>query len=524
MLQEMNPRTQSYGQPRDSRPKLSEMSSLTVVGFMGDRFGRKVVKHLESLSISITHFEELGQDEANTSAPFLLPKKEWHKEAWLRRLDGHENLFVSELGDQLAPQDWLNLLIGLDRVFIDKRPIAESLGYLGALLAFAKCSIRHLEPGTPVLFLATPHFSRDMAVAIAACTSGHDVFVVRPSHASCRAWISRLNNTQPGDVAALGNGETFGDQLANKHSEALQNSKDLNRHVRRAQEKSVRSKITLTAKRAVRLTKTGGLIPGRSVQPLQWPSNHYWGYLSHWAMARVKWQGTLNRRAMKATLKEVTTTKSPPTNFIYFPLHYQPERTTVPEAGIWRNQLLLARMLSSICEKYEEQMYLVIKEHPRQPNGDPRQTLMRAPDFYQRLSELPHTILVDTFSDSDVLLRSARVVVTPNGTSAWEAVRFGTPSLTMAVTWHSTCSASPAVQSSEDLEPTLNRLLRMTRSDVEQAYNDFAESPSFMFPGVFSEQHLPEGMSEEVLAFNMAEAIASLIHGDAPNSANMTGK
>ena len=493
---------------------MTKQRHMTLVGFVRDPFGVKVIEELRLRSILPRVFEDIGEQVSDDKSGLLFPKREWHREAWSRRLDGHEAIFLGALGASLDPQDWMNLLVCMDRVFIDKRPVAETIGYVGALLTFASESVRTLEPGEPVIFLATPHFTRELAVAVAACAAGHPLYVVRPSHGKDRSWISRFNYTQPGPVIEFAGAESFGDQLSHGVSQALLNSQKQNRSSVLGT-RGLAAAVHLFVSRGLRFVGLTSLSRKGASAPLRWPQEHYWGYLGHWGMVRVKVAGTLSRWKIKKTLRRQPRQIQLPEPFIYFPLHYQPERTTVPEAGLWRNQLYLAKQLSEFCVNSNTNLSLVVKEHPRQWVGDPRGFLSRSPDFYQALLALPSTILAPRDFDSQTLLSRASVVVTPNGSSAWEALSYGTPSLTTALTWHSQCQASPSLGIHEPLEDALNRLLNMSEGAVAEHFNNFCQSQSFMVPGVFDSQHLSKHADLDLLATGMADAIAALLESDA---------
>jgi len=85
----------------------------------------------------------------------------------------------------------------------------------------------------------------------------------------------------------------------------------------------------------------------------------------------LKWLYFLfkSRYYLRDLKKSYDANNSPPSfseEYIYFPLHYQPERTTSPEGGHYVDQTIVAKMLSKIAD--DQLVY--VKEHPSQ--FDPR--------------------------------------------------------------------------------------------------------------------------------------------------------
>ncbi len=106
--------------------------------------------------------------------------------------------------------------------------------------------------------------------------------------------------------------------------------------------------------------------------------------------------------------------------YIYLPLHYQPECTTCPMAGEYRDQLLIAQMIASVAP---DDILIYVKEHPMQ--GD----IARSIEYYQDFLEIRNVRLVPTTFDSIELLKNSLAVATATGTSGFEALFRGIPVL-----------------------------------------------------------------------------------------------
>lgn len=105
-------------------------------------------------------------------------------------------------------------------------------------------------------------------------------------------------------------------------------------------------------------------------------------------------------------------------NFIYFPLHLQPEDSNAPRAGMYAHQELIVDMLSHFLP---DNWYIYIKEHPAQKHKH------RSPLFYQYLCNNPKVKLIKTTHSTFELLNYCKAVVTINGTAGWEGLFKGKP-------------------------------------------------------------------------------------------------
>lgn len=115
---------------------------------------------------------------------------------------------------------------------------------------------------------------------------------------------------------------------------------------------------------------------------------------------------------------------SPPThsNFVYFPLHFEPEASVLVSGREYRDQLstidLLRRFLPHECT-------LVVKEHPHCIGNRPIK-------FYRTVSALAGVALVDPDVSSRVLIKQSRGVIAIAGTAVLEAYLLNKPGFTLA--------------------------------------------------------------------------------------------
>lgn len=125
--------------------------------------------------------------------------------------------------------------------------------------------------------------------------------------------------------------------------------------------------------------------------------------------------------------------------FIYFPMHFQPERTTSPEGGWFVDQRLAVRNLAAVLP---EGWRLYLREHPASFLDGAhagRGHMMRWPEYYEELAALPKVTLAPMEEDSFRLIDRSRAVATVTGTAGWESVVRGRPTLVFGSPWYVAC-------------------------------------------------------------------------------------
>jgi len=168
--------------------------------------------------------------------------------------------------------------------------------------------------------------------------------------------------------------------------------------------------------------------------------------------------------------------KSIPENkkFIYFPLHYQPERSTLIQAPYWVNQLEVIRNISkSIPIEY----VLCVKEHPLMNSLGWRNT-----DYYKQIKELPNVKLIHHSLSNEEVIKHASLIITITGTAGLEAVFYQKPAIIFGKTIYSEIPGVFKIKSLNELSITIKKALE-TKIDVRDVTNFVSkiENNSFSF-------------------------------------------
>ena len=151
--------------------------------------------------------------------------------------------------------------------------------------------------------------------------------------------------------------------------------------------------------------------------------------------------------------------------FVYFSLHFQPERSTVPEGGVFENQLLALDILSKSIPK---DWLIYVKEHPRQfESNDPRRIHYRNKEFYDKMLRNKNVRLIKIDEDSGKLIQKAIFTVTITGSAGWQSLIKNKPCLVFGNPWYSGCQSCFIADSIDKCKETINFILQKNLKEVE---------------------------------------------------------
>lgn len=134
-------------------------------------------------------------------------------------------------------------------------------------------------------------------------------------------------------------------------------------------------------------------------------------------------------------LKE-NTTNIVPNPYVYFPLHYEPERTTCPDGGEYHDQF---KALLKLRSTLSPETHIVVKEHKSQINGVLKGDLGRSPIFYDAITRFENVHLLCTEWPSHELMKNSVLVATITGTAALEAALLERKSIIFGHAWFQGC-------------------------------------------------------------------------------------
>ena len=148
--------------------------------------------------------------------------------------------------------------------------------------------------------------------------------------------------------------------------------------------------------------------------------------LTHFLVNRI---GPTMKKEYESVESEADVTKP----FVYVPLHYQPEQSTITQGDVFVEQRLMVEILSAALPSG---WLIYLKEHPYQwlARGTSFFSL-RPKGYYLSLAKLKNVRIVPIETNTFTLIRHAKTVATVAGAAAWETVIRRKPALLFGYVW-----------------------------------------------------------------------------------------
>ena len=147
--------------------------------------------------------------------------------------------------------------------------------------------------------------------------------------------------------------------------------------------------------------------------------------------------------------------------FVYVPLHYQPEASTNPMGGCFRNQSLMIQILNA---NLPDDVLIYVKEHPRKGGW-----LQRSVDFYKELLSLKKVRFVPSNFKTFELREHCSVVATVTGTAGFEALFLKKPVFLFGHRFYQYANGVFRINSSDDCKKATKAIFedRQTPKPIE---------------------------------------------------------
>lgn len=198
--------------------------------------------------------------------------------------------------------------------------------------------------------------------------------------------------------------------------------------------------------------------------------------------------------------------------YVYLALHYQPERTTMPEGDVFENQLL---MIDIISKSLPKGWLLYVKEHPFQyTRTDIRKMNFRNPSYYDKMLQYSNLKLVSWDTNSRDLILNCQAAVTLTGSTGWESLLAHKPVLTFSASaWYSPCRSCYIVTSQEECRKAFKDIMSSTKEKVQLDVYKYWMYIRKKFIDTTSSVELAElsNVSQDVLIKNLSRAIIKLL-------------
>jgi len=158
---------------------------------------------------------------------------------------------------------------------------------------------------------------------------------------------------------------------------------------------------------------------------------------------------------------------------VLFPLHFQPEATTLIYGKWYVDQV---NLIGNIVKALPLGYTLYVKEHPFGYGN-------RNPDFYKRIKALPNVRLISPRENNFGLIHKCSLLVTITGTSGWEALLLGKKVVTFGNIFFNICSETERIENIENL-PAIVRNSLDKRIDDEELIIFVAALQKCSYPGL----------------------------------------
>lgn len=161
-----------------------------------------------------------------------------------------------------------------------------------------------------------------------------------------------------------------------------------------------------------------------------------------------------HRRVLLKEMRDNITRLPPTCRYIYFPLHKQPEKSTVPTGRAYSDQLLA---LATLVRSLPSDMVVCVKEHPLQWSYVRRSDInsalnFRPIGFYNEIVESGRVRLLTIDFPSAELLRGATAVATIAGTAGFEGLLSEKPVFLFGDQWYKNLPGVFIVRSANDVK------------------------------------------------------------------------
>ncbi|MFA7482306.1 MAG: hypothetical protein WC314_17495 [Vulcanimicrobiota bacterium] len=216
----------------------------------------------------------------------------------------------------------------------------------------------------------------------------------------------------------------------------------------------------------------------------------YWRYLKEaWRRVRYRYLNDPRTILKREYDRLVSPTAEEP--YVLVALHYQPERTTNPEGGIFEAQALLIRLLAATLPP---SFQICVKEHPTQFNFCFPGHLSRSVELYKSLSLIPNLRFIDAEQPASRWAKNAEIIVTVNGTIGFEAAIIGKPVIAFGSPPYTGFPNVHIAKHHRELKELLAEILTEKRVSVEtnddEVFRYLAALHSVTFPGYINPSYI----------------------------------
>jgi hypothetical protein len=160
--------------------------------------------------------------------------------------------------------------------------------------------------------------------------------------------------------------------------------------------------------------------------------------------------------------------------YVYFPLHFEPERLFLIDVPFFENQLSI---ISNISKSLPVDYILYVKEHPMMKTQAWRNT-----QFYKKIMELPNVKLIHPSFNPKEIIKNASLVITIAGTTGQEATLYKIPTLTFTKQIYSIMPSVSVINNIDELPYLIKSQINVKVNPLDlNQFIDIIENNTFVY-------------------------------------------
>lgn len=162
--------------------------------------------------------------------------------------------------------------------------------------------------------------------------------------------------------------------------------------------------------------------------------------------------------------------------FYLFPLHLQPEASTLMMAPYYVNQIAT---IENIAKSLPAGHYLYVKEHTSSYG-------LHDINFYKQIKSIPNVKLVSPFYETKLLLKKAIAPIVLTSTVGWEGLLLGKPVIVLGEVFYNLSGMTYKVNSYEELTDVLSNKVFQYKFNKEKLISFIAAIEESSYKGIFA--------------------------------------
>ena len=153
--------------------------------------------------------------------------------------------------------------------------------------------------------------------------------------------------------------------------------------------------------------------------------------------------------------------------YVYIPLAFQPEHTTLPMGGVFDDQLL---MIDIVSKSLPDGWVIYVKEHlPQFYPYHVQAHTYRYKGYYEQIAQKKNVRLIPAAEHPKGLIQNAQAVATVTGTTGWEALLNSKSAIVFGSIWYMFCDGVFRASNLEECKSALQKIqngFKVDKNDI----------------------------------------------------------